>query len=137
MPTNPRKDITLEDPRLQEWKKSVDDHMDEWLGSSRKPDKVAAVKTIKSGLVVGVEFRPLDNRGISEYCLYIGRKRGFNEKTTLLATIQLQPPDPKRLLHMEIAVSDPGDYYLWVTAVKGHRRPKVEGSPAGPFKVTV
>lgn len=131
MTTRPTLDTTPEDASLAQWAKDMEGFVEGLIGSERLPSAPAEIKVTSQSNSVKVTFRAVNEVGVSEYNIYRSTDKNFaGGNAELIATVT-QAIDPSGV---DIFYIDPGateKNFYFVSAVKGLRRPRLEGPVVG------
>ena len=131
MTTRPTLDTTPEDASLSQWTKDVERFVENLIGNSRLPSAPAQVKVVSQSNSVKVTFRAVNEVGVSEYNIYRSTDKNFQGgNAELIATVtQAINPTGTDIIYTDVEAVEKSFYF--VSAVKGLRRPRLEGPVAG------
>lgn len=131
MTTRPTLLSTPDDAALAKWTRDVEGFVEDLIGTATLPSAPEEVKVVSQSNSVKVTFRAVNEVGVSEYKIYRSTDKNFSgENAEHIATVtQAIDPSSTDLIYID-AESTEKSYYF-VSAVKGIRRPRLEGIPAG------
>ena len=131
MTTRPTLLSTPDGAALAKWTRDVEGFVEDLIGSSDLPSAPAEVKVVSQTNSVKVTFRAVNEVGVSEYKIYRSTDKNFSgENAEHIATVT-QAIDPSATDIIYIDAESTEKSYHFVSAVKGLRRPRLEGLPAG------
>lgn len=131
MTTRPTLDTTPEDASLAKWTRDVEGFVENLIGNAKLPSAPAEVKVVSQSNSVKVTFRAVNEVGVSEYKVYRSTDKNFTgENAEHIATVT-QAIDPASTDMVYIDAESTEKSYYFVSAVKGLRRPRLEGPVAG------
>lgn len=131
MTTRPTLSSYPEDAELWKWAKDVEGFVEELVGSNVLPSAPAEVKVVSQLNSVKVTFRAVNEVGVSEYNIYRGTDKNFTGGNSELIATVTQAIDPSGIDIVYTDVEAVEKSYYFVSAVKGLRRPRLEGPVAG------
>lgn len=131
MTTRPTLDSTPEDASLAKWTRDVEGFVEDLIGSPDLPSAPAEVKVVSQTNSVKVTFRAVNEVGVSEYKIYRSTEKNFTGGTSELIATVVQAIDPSATDIVYIDSEATEKSYYFVSAVKGLRRPRLEGLVAG------
>lgn len=131
MTTRPTLTSTPEDASLAKWTRDVEGFVEDLIGTANLPSAPAEVKVVSQANSVKVTFRAVNEVGVSEYKIYRSTDKNFTgENAEHIATVT-QAIDPTGTDLVYIDAESTEKSYYFVSAVKGIRRPRLEGLVAG------
>jgi len=131
MTTRPTLSSYPEDAELWKWTKDVEGFVEDLIGSNNLPSAPAEVKVVSQQNSVKVTFRAVNEVGVTEYNVYRGTDKNFaGGNSELIATVtQAIDPSGTDIVYTDVEAVEKS--YYFVSAVKGLRRPRLEGPVAG------
>ncbi len=131
MSTRPTLSSYPEDAELWKWTTDVEEFIEELIGNNDLPSAPAEVKVVSQSNSVKVTFRAVNEVGVSEYNVYRGTDKNYTGDTAVLIATVSQAIDPTGTDIVYTDVEAVEKSYYFISAVKGLRRPKIEGPVAG------
>lgn len=131
MTTRPTLDTTPEDASLAQWTRDVEGFVEDLIGNEKLPSAPAEIKVVSQSNSVKVTFRAVNEVGVSEYNIYRSTDKNFKGgNAELIATVtQSIDPSSADIVYIDAQATEKSFYF--VSAVKGLRRPRLEGPVAG------